>query len=60
MEKANELLTSRLTDLHGKASVTESALKAVDEWMEWADTFVMLDEDISLAKKTTVKQPKGE
>ena len=60
MEKANELLTSRMKDLQGKSSVNESALKVVDEWIEWADTFVVHEEDICLAKRTSVKQPKGE
>ena len=60
MQKADEILTSRLKDLQGKSSVNNSSLKAVQEWIEWADSLVMHEEDICLAKRTSVMQPKGE
>ena len=60
MQKAEEILTSRLKDLQGKSSVSNFSLKAVEEWIEWADSLVMHEEDICLAKRTSVMQPKGE
>lgn len=60
MQKADEILTSRLKDLQGKSSVSNFSLKAVEEWIEWADSLVMHEEDICLAKRTSVMQPKGE
>ena len=60
MQKAEELLTSRLKDLQGKSAVNNFSLKAVEDWIEWADSLVMHEEDICLAKRTSVMQPKGE